>query len=303
MERRFLLEIHSSSRLDLLGVCRFRHFAAVILGLERSQVPTLGPDPREEGSAAHAALELVYRDLLRRGGLAAARAQPEAAVARAREVFEQGQECILTEVTVHPLLRRATLEDAWAAVTAQLGRDLEATGAHEPLALEHTFNERPGTSAPPLAIPHPRGGRSLQVRGSIDRVDYASGELITLDYKRTHRRREAGRHFQLPVYGLAAHRDLASHANTLSAAWVTLRDGKRHAASGLEPEPSAFAAQLAEDLWSRVDPVLAGDVSPDPESAELCRACDFSALCRFDPDRAAAEAEAEAEAASWEVHR
>jgi RecB family exonuclease/inactivated superfamily I helicase len=299
LEHRFLHEIHSSSRLDLLGACRFRHFAAAILGLERSQVPTLGPDPREEGSAAHAALELVYRDLLRRGGLAAARAQPEEAVARARLVFDDGQEHILTEVTVHPLLRRATLEDAWAAVATQLERDLEATDAHEPLALEHTFNERPGTPAPPLEIPHPRGGRSLKVRGSIDRVDYADGDLITLDYKRTHRRRGTGRHFQLPVYGLAAHRDLASYAGTLSAAWVTLRDGKRHVAHGLEPEPSAFAAQLAEDLWSRVDPVLAGEVSPDPESAELCRACDFAALCRFDPHRAAAEAEV----ASSEAHR
>jgi len=291
IERRFLDEIHSSSRLDLLGACRFRHFAAVILGLEREQVPTLGPDPREEGSAAHAALWLVYRDLVARGGMVAAREQPAATVARARDVFEASVDPILAEVTVHPLLRRATLEDAWAAVATQLERDLERKDAHEPVALEHSFNERPETPAPPLDIEHPDGGRVLRVRGSIDRVDTAGEALVTLDYKRTHRRRGAGRHFQLPIYGLAAKRDLHTGASEMSAAWITLRDGKRHLADGLHPDPVAFAAQLERDLWARVDPVLAGDVTPDPDSADMCRACDFSALCRYDAAGDAGEGE------------
>ena len=39
----------------------------------------------------------------------------------------------------------------------------------------------------------PDGTRVLRVRGSIDRVDTAAESLLTLDYKRTHKKRGPGR--------------------------------------------------------------------------------------------------------------
>jgi len=288
VEEEVVGKVQSPSRLDLLGMCRFRFLAGQILKLEREPVPALGADAREEGSAGHAALWAVYRDIIGCGGLTMARIDPEGTRARARSVFDAQREVILEEVHVHPSLERAVLEDAWGAVEAQLEYDLRQSSELSPLILEFEFNEHCGT--PPLEIESPDGRRLLRVRGSIDRVDLAqhddgTEELLILDYKRTLRKRSPGRHFQLPVYALVARRNLCPGANSIRAGWVALHSGHREMAEGMSEEPDIFAAQLREQLWGRIDTLVGGDVSPDPDSPALCRACDFSGLCRYDAAR------------------
>lgn len=281
LESHFFDSVHSTSRLDLLGKCAFLHFASAVLRLARDDVPTLGADPREEGNAAHAALYVVYRDVIGRGGLGAARRDVEAALGRAREVFDAARDEILREVVVHPALRAAVLEEAWRIAEAVLKRDLAAEPGLEPVMLEHRFGDRPDAASPALELFHPAGRGTLRVRGSIDRVDVGGGMLVTLDYKRTVSERAPHRHFQLGLYTAAALREVPD-VQRVASAWIGLRDeGER------VPNPDcvvedrdAFLAQLARDLWARVDRVLAGDVRPDPEPVSLCERCDYRALCR-----------------------
>ena len=138
----FASTTHSASALDTLGICAFRYFAGTLLGLEREEVPTLGPDVREQGRAAHAGLQVVYRALIERGGLVAARSDSADTLCWAREVFDAHAEGILADVEVHPALRDAALEDAWSMVAAQLRRDLQEQSALEPVAVEYGFDDR-----------------------------------------------------------------------------------------------------------------------------------------------------------------
>ena len=85
-------------------MCGFRHFAQAILGLGADQIPSLGPDPRDQGNAAHAALHHVYDDLKRAGGMAQARRDPQAAQQRAERLCTEKAEAILGEVAVHLMI-------------------------------------------------------------------------------------------------------------------------------------------------------------------------------------------------------
>lgn len=272
--------VHSTSRLDLLGMCGYRHYAAAILNLTVEDLPSLGASPREQGSAAHAALHLVYADIMAHGGLAAARRDEAATLARAQDIFWQNATAILAETTIHPLLRPASLSQAWQAVLVQLGRDLHSSEPWEPLALEYRFDDRPGADAPEFVVTDPAGTRALRVRGSIDRVDSSPGALLTLDYKRTASVRHALRHFQLPIYTAVALRDLAPRAQRVAAGWLGLWDGRQRLADDLAPDPAAFMTTLQQSLFARIDRVLGGTIAPDPDSPDTCERCDFRALCR-----------------------
>lgn len=291
LEAQLLTQVQSTSRLDVLGMCAFRYFAQGALGLGQQDVPTLSADAREQGSAAHAGLHRVYRDLQAQGGLREARLQPEAALQRAHAVFTQEADHVLAEVQVHPLLREATLQQAWLAVQAQLRRDLNARTPTEVKLLEHAFDDREGAATPELTLAHPAGGRPLRVRGSIDRVDVDvdSGVLWTLDYKRTVSKRSPERHFQLGLYSAVASRDLQPAGDSVQAAWIALADGRRTLADGLGGEAPAVHATMATHLWTRIDRVLGGDVTPDPDTPALCERCDFRALCRYDAGAAELE--------------
>jgi RecB family exonuclease len=282
--RHFADQTHSVSALDVLGVCAFRYFAARMLRLEQDEVPTLGPDAREQGRAAHAGLKVVYAELIRRGGLEAARADRGATWSWARESFDAHAEEILSEVEVHPALRAAALEDSWAMVVAQLGYDLTRDLGLEPVAVEYTFDDRAQGRSPALPIVAPDGHGRVLVRGSVDRIDLGGGALAVLDYKRSIRERAPGRHFQLPAYLLVALRDFGSAVSTVEASWVGLKDAFHSRAEDLPHEPAACREQIARTLWARIDRIRQGNVTPDPEDARDCKHCDFHRLCRYDAE-------------------
>ena len=293
LQTALLQQVQSTSRLDVLGMCAYRYFAQGALGLSAEDAPILSANAREQGSAAHAGLHRVYRHLVAQGGLRAARLQPEATLQRAAEVFWREADAVLEEaqVHVHPLLRQATLQQAWLAVQAQLQRDLRSRSATEVKLLEYAFDDRAGAAAPELVVWDAAQARSLRVRGSIDRVDVEEegGVLWTLDYKRTVSKRSPERHFQLGLYSAVAYRDLQPESPALQAAWIALADGRRTLADGLGGPANAVLAQMATHLWARLDRVLGGNVTPDPDGASLCERCDFKRLCRFDAGAAELE--------------
>jgi len=269
-----------TSALDGFGVCAFRYVARTVFGLEREEVPSLGPDAAEQGTAAHAALYLVYRDLMAHGGLVTARRDRDAALQRARTVVEAAADDVLREVVIHPALRGAALESAWAAVERILRRDLDTDEARELLTLEFRFDERPGAHAPSLLVDMGRG-LTLRIIGGIDRVDRVGASLVVTDYKRTLKERPAGRHFQLPLYGLAALRQFGVPV-AIHAQWLGLRDAKAKVAEDLPSAPQDLPTYVAMTLGARLHRLFDGQLAPDPMSEADCRGCEMAPLCRYD---------------------
>ena len=107
---------------------------------------------------------------------------------------------------------------------------------------------------------------------------------MVLDYKRSVKKRSAGRHFQLPLYALVALRDYGGGSEAVQAAWVGLRDGERSVVEDLPRKPEAVRDVVARALWTRIDRVLLGDVSPDPDDPKQCERCDFRHLCRYEAE-------------------
>jgi len=216
-----------------------------------------------------------------RGGLAAARRSPEAALMRARDVLAGARARLLREVVVHRRLEPAALEAAHQAALTLFEREVNADDPREPLALEYEFGDKPTAMAPPLAVAAPGDPtRVLKVRGKVDRIDRVGARVEAIDYKRTPQSYPEGRHFQIPVYLAVAARDFGRGATEVAGFWLGFRDGKRPAAVA-PVAPADFAAALARDLHTRADRVLAGDVSPDPAKPGVCARCDFASLCRY----------------------
>ncbi len=272
--------VHSVSSLDKLGRCAFLHFGASVLRLREDELPGLAPEAREDGRAAHEALRYVYRDLMTRGGLKAARLDAAATMTRAREAFDAAHDAILREVPIHPALVEATLAQAWRAVVAQLEADLAATHELEPIALEYGFE---GDTL--LRLASPDAARELKVRGNIDRVDQGHDVLVTFDYKSTPPKFAPGRHFQLAIYGAVVARDFAKHGERLRAAWLELHTAKEALDEALmggakTSDVTSFMQRLQDSLWPRVERLVSGNIAPDPAPASICDGCDMRALCR-----------------------
>lgn len=284
-------QVHSPSQLDQLATCPYRYFAGSLLGLRREDEVRLGADAREEGNAMHAGLYWVYRDVRERGGLAQARRSVPEALRRAREVLTAHEDDVFAEASVHPHLREATLEGVWLVVRRRLEADLQREDGFEPTFLEFRFDDRPDADAPPLVLRGP-GGEALRVRGSVDRVDRKDDVMRVLDYKRTYKPREPGRHLQLPLYAAAVVQQCAGTAESLtevSAGWVGLKDGRTYNATDVVGSPETLLAEVQSRVWAAVDRVRRGDIRPAPAPVQSCKACDFGALCRYRPDPAGAE--------------
>ena len=202
--------------LEQYAVCPFRFLLERIYRLETVEEPDriLMIDPRDRGDLAHAVLEGTLRRLAESGALpltperlSAARDAFEAAFEEASAVAER------RGLTGLPMLwagERARLrEELWSAIEAETG---DSAGWH-PALLEIAFGiEGREGSAPPLVYRLP-DGRTLRLRGRIDRIDVSPDgrRARVLDYKtgrarspKTPDRLGKGRALQLPIYRLAA---------------------------------------------------------------------------------------------------
>ena len=193
-------EISSSvSRLQEFASCPYQSFAKGILGLQPR--PEAKVTPLETGTLAHAALEKFF----------AGPVDAVDATARLRRIFD--------ELAPDPEYRGFQLDDAsrfrWGTTRRALSRFLEMELARLSLsgyriaAREKAFGlGRRDGSAPGLSLPLP-GGRSLVLRGQIDRIDVREDAgrplALVIDYKRSSRKGlpaslEAGVDLQLAAY-------------------------------------------------------------------------------------------------------
>jgi ATP-dependent helicase/nuclease subunit B len=254
--------------LENQAACPFRAFAVHRLGAREIDAPELGISPRERGTVAHQALELVWRELQSQREL----------LARSRdEISRLVETCV--RAALDGALSRRSKNNAMKRF-----RTLEEARLKK-LVLDWLDQER---GRPPFEVVESEASRSVDVAGltlrlKVDRVDcYADGGHAILDYKTSKllstadwegERPDAP---QLPLYASECGYDVSA----VYFAKLVPGDMKL---LGLE------GSQLQERLpeWKRVveklaTDYLAGCADVDPkDGAKTCERCDLQALCRI----------------------
>lgn len=272
----------SAHQLENLARCPFRFLLATGARLREQEEAGLDIDAREEGRLLHAVLERWVRGRTGRGGW-----PPSASAAdqvEAREVAEAVFEGFERDGKVGD---PAVWGSRRGAVLARLSKVVEAEAQRgdglTPARLEHQFGGQ--SPVPPLRLE--ADGEVVLLQGRIDRVDAAADRLLVIDYKSG---ADAARHrklldpaafgvtsFQVPLYLLAAERDLPGRST--AATYLLLRSAERLKPVAGPPDQPALARAVVE----AVRRVRGGAL---PIASRDCARCEFGAVCRFEGEAA-----------------
>jgi RecB family exonuclease len=259
--------IFSASRLEAWARCPFAYFARYVLGIEPVEEPELRLeiDPLVRGTLVHRILERF---------VAGALGDPPSPGHRwddadlARLLTIAGEEASTVErrgLTGHALYwrnERRLIERDLARFVAE-----DATWRHDHCAVPDGTEVAFGIDGQPPVTVALADGRSVRVRGSIDRVDAVPGGYVVLDYKtgtaatiKAEDPHAGGTRLQLYLYA-AAIRALkaAPQAEVGAYYWyVTDRGGFRR--SGYQVTAAVEAEVLA--AIGRIDAGIAAGVFP-----------------------------------------
>jgi ATP-dependent helicase/DNAse subunit B len=277
--------IWSPSRLEAYGTCPHLFYVGQVMGLEASEPPELGYDPRQLGLMLHAILENAYRQAMDPAdaeavlGTLESAAREEYAAAPERYGFRPSplwevEQAHLLERLVETISGMAELGEGWT-----------------PVAFESKFGLE---SAPPLEMEI--DGKTVRLRGVIDRVDKnEKGELRVLDYKSGSghlgpRDLVEGRRLQLPLYALAA-RDALGLGEPIEGLYWAILAGRRGGLrlSRFKDAEGDKGPQVAFKVAARhVGRILAGVRSgrfrPVPPRGGCPSYCPAAAWCwRYEP--------------------
>jgi ATP-dependent helicase/nuclease subunit B len=226
----------SPSRLEQWTSCPHAYFLRYLLHVRPIEDPDdeITITPLERGSVYHDALDLFHRAVI-------AGELPQPATEGWTDVHRAALVAFFTDVCDRAEARGRTGRPAyWSGerrrMEAELLEWLERDGAVSRqrgatvIASEHGFDADDRVE---LALP---GGRTLQVRGKIDRVDRAAdGSLIVTDHKTGANSYKdldvddptmAGAAFQLPSYAAAALALVGDHELDVLAEYSLLSKGK-----------------------------------------------------------------------------
>ena len=299
----------SASRLEQLATCAYRSFLDVALGLEAAEsaddeTPFFGLDPLALGSALHAALRKVTRQLIAEKETFAALTETRIRATARRAATEEVEELLASLGTDPPPVlvevERRRLEDLLRALLTALSEspgDLPPAGAEvrfgPPVLGAGDPDEDPDLSTDePAKVPNLRLDVSLV--GRIDRLDRQGTRARVVDYKtgspapfgeengRNHLV-AGGERLQLSVYALAA-RQLGGRE--IGSEYVFVRFFKRRpkvTVTAFDPGQTEEAIRGLEAVLNLADAAIsAGLYLPKTDSLRYddpCGFCDFAAVC------------------------
>ncbi len=227
----------SPTRLQKWFECPHHYFQRYILGLREEDDPdeTVEMSPLDEGTLLHRILERLVSEWKDPGF---GEPWPDAMVRRLYELTEE-------EFAAAQMSMLIGLHIPWERTKDKLRADLRAwiasdellrAGRWRPVATELHFDD--------LEVPLPDGTR-LVLQGSVDRVDVdAAGNLRVLDYKSGKADKYAalcegdptdgGKFLQLPLYALAAQRDLGGGPEPTRADYWFISAGQKGKTAGYD---------------------------------------------------------------------
>ncbi|MEO0495534.1 MAG: PD-(D/E)XK nuclease family protein, partial [Actinomycetota bacterium] len=289
--------VTSATRLERWAVCPHAYFVRYVLGVSPVEDPEeqYRISPLTRGSLVHDALDAWIAEALRSGQIPEpGTAWPEGAIDHLRELAEREA----TRLQQRGLVGRRVY---WGRDHQILLRDLDdfvafddsqrAAYGSRPIATELPFG-MPESPTPPVELPL-ADGRTLTVRGAIDRVDEThDGTVIVIDYKTGSTRSykdvseddptPGGTHLQLVLYTLAARRILSRpDAPGRGVYWfVTAKGGFSTIGYPVTPEIETAALDTVGRI---VDGIAAGHFPAHPAVPKFrpwvdCEFCEPDAL-------------------------
>ena len=262
--------VTSATRLETWAKCPHAFFVRYVLGVSAVE------DPEEQyrisplvlGSLVHDVLDTWIAEAISRNQVPApGAAWPSAAVNDLLSIAER--EASRLEHRGHVGRRVYWGRDRQVFMTdlatfAAFDHQQRAAHSATPIATELAFG-MPDSTYPPVAIGLP-DGRTLRVRGAIDRVDQTdAGELIVIDYKTGKSKNfeglsaqdptPGGTHLQLILYALAAQSVLGRRpGHTRGSYWFVSRKGG-FVSSGypIDSETEALGLHTVSEIVSGIE--------------------------------------------------
>jgi hypothetical protein len=261
--------VTSATRLEAWSKCPHAYFVGHVLGVRPVEDPEqeYRISPLTLGNLVHHALEHWIAEALAAGTVPAHGGEwPAAARERLLELAGEEAERLaakgLVGRAVYWQRDRQVMERDLAEVAAVMDRDQRAAHGSTPIHTELPFG-MPHDPTPPVAVRLP-SGRTVRIRGSIDRVDETShGGLVIIDYKTgkstAYKKLSAdnptpeGRFLQLALYAAAATSVLdRTDAPVHGSYWFVTRRGG-HEAAGYP-----VTADVAERALGVVEQIIDG---------------------------------------------
>jgi RecB family exonuclease len=246
LDARFADRVWSASQLETYGRCPFTFFVQTVLGVRGLEEPDEDMDGAKRGQLLHVCLDRLHSRLAADHGAEAftSTVLPHAArlipdlVRRALDEFEKTGRGGVRELRAYRERELAWLLEQYLAweIAENEKPTRRATPRRRPLRTEVVFGMQ---GVPPVTLEH--GGRTLRLRGRIDRVDALTDpEVAGWRYVVDHKTSDAsltplglydeGAVLQLPLYLHALARLDADAPGVWGGAYQVVKDGGKRAA-------------------------------------------------------------------------
>ncbi len=276
----------SASQLSVYGQCPFRFWLERVLRLAGLDAPSEEVTPLELGALAHRALEAFFAPRAHSAGAAAPLTPDEVESERRR----------MTDIVAATFRRREGLaghRKLWQLTAAELRDDLLALVEFE--AADKHGNRLVWVTEHAYGLEQPfvlgAGDEAVRLEGRIDRVDVLRGtdppQFVLLDYKlgngKSIRRVLEGTDFQLPLYCMAAERELFAGRGATCAWWAYYRvrrpvQWKNYARPTGDLDIATLVARATATILEYAAQIRSGQFPVIPR--ECTEGCDFATICR-----------------------
>ncbi len=285
----------SSRKLETYASCPFDFFMRDILSaqLQDDVEEELDVEPKELGQLYHRVLARLFPTLVEKGLFTAKDAD-----AKIIEGLVSGY--VKKEVSgkllgrIPALILRAREEHAALIIGRLIGRERSISPwGFVPARYEVAFGGRTDTLPEHPALILTIGSQPLPFVGRIDRIDIneSEGAFSVIDYKRkkpSTRRKlkteiERGRHFQLPIYLMAAEDLLLAGKRTPAGGalvYLETDDGPDHRETLSREEYEQTRDAVVEEIGEVITEMQSGNFTPF--RGDSCRFCGYRDLCRSD---------------------
>jgi ATP-dependent helicase/nuclease subunit B len=270
----------SVSAIQTLASCPYRYLLHYGLKLRPWEEPARAYqlDDLQAGTVYHEVVHVLFEELIAEGALPITADSLPSAKERARRILEATLATRAEAGTVvHAALLGPTATRLAADLEELLEREVSAGGdGFVPRALEVDFDG--------LAVSFD-GGRTVSLRGAIDRIDVdaAKGRVRVIDYKtgrynwRDGEELKGGRVVQLPMYNRVA-AELHPDKTVEAAIYYHATDRGRFRKKRCEATPEGDV--LLRRIFGTLDDLAAQGVFPPV--ADDCEYCAYDELCGHD---------------------
>lgn len=291
----------AATNLNDFGQCPFRFWLNHVLRLRPREELATGLTLLMLGRTYHKSLELFFQKLIK----IETGERRQAAVGLIEEAFSEAVSWVESQPDFQPSKyweseRKELLFRLRRFIVKELDRLENDKNELFPALFEVRFGDEKTGSFPALIIEDE--GRSIRIRGSIDRLDLpltalpnesdrplpaeAAVAMRVVDYKTgsssiSLKEAESGRNIQLPLYALAVQRSIFPQSTVLSGQYLSINAGKPVGQMDFTSEKlGGLLGRIEDKVRDYLRRITSGDFSVKPNGSNVCKKCDHKRACR-----------------------